>query len=368
MSTITKLLATSVASNFRTLFEFDFDYSMTSMLSPSVLSLSPSSQSQSQSQSQQQAQQPAASTSMVCSLVASATESNSDIKLHAETVTTMENFARISYTYGFATFPNDDDYRMPISVWTNCAYTIQVIEQLLSFESKPLFGRFSVKQVELLSSIVKQAALYGMTKNTESVRKNCVRLLALILPYNKTALIDEAKSIIEIDMFHLLVSLCLSMPNLYEETPKLSLVSNGGLNDFNVFKLVLQAHCVQIFLAKLKYSSFCSEDESKSVCEEFDVREHDVDSVYEFFRYLFGLTVEKNILKFTDDEKVKITKIKKIDVYVSLVKGLMPFLRCSALFFSNLTSLAPIAQISGNLTVYKHILESFINVYIDLYR
>jgi E3 ubiquitin-protein ligase UBR1 len=365
LSTITKLLATSVASNFRTLFEFDFDYSMTSMLSPSVLSLSPSSQSQSQQQAQQQ---PAASTSMVCSLVATATESNSDIKLHAETVTTMENFARISYTYGFATFPNDDDYRMPISVWTNCAYTIQVIEQLLSFESKPLFGRFSVKQVELLSSIVKQAALYGMAKNTESVRKNCVRLLALILPYNKTALIDEAKSIIEIDMFHLLVSLCLSMPNLYEETPKLSLVSNGGLNDFNVFKLVLQAHCVQIFLAKLKYSSFCGEDESKSVCEEFDVREHDVDSVYEFFRYLFGLSVEKNILKFTDEEKAKITKIKKIDVYVSLVKGLMPFLRCSALFFSNLTGLAPIAQISGNLLVYKHIFEIFINVYIDLYR
>ena len=101
-----------------------------------------------------------------------------------------ENFARASYTFGFLVYPNDEDARMPISMWKNCSYTIQVIEQLLRFENKPLFGQLTLMQIDLLANIVKQAALYGMTKNTESVRKSCVRLLDAILPY-KTVLLDS---------------------------------------------------------------------------------------------------------------------------------------------------------------------------------
>lgn len=229
-------------------------------------------------------------------------------------------------------------------------------EQLLAFESKPLFGHFSVKQLDLLSNIVKQAALYGMTKNTESVSKHCVRLLALILPYNKTALVDESRSLLEIDMFHYLVALCLAMPNLYEENhpPKLSRVPSGGLNDFNVFKLVLQAHCVQILLSKIKYANSNGDDNQPQPYEmiddetsEYVSRDHEC--VYEFFEYLLASGCEKSIFKLSEEEKSRLltTRLTKSQMYATLVRGSMPFLRCSALFFSNLTNLTPNVRIEG---------------------
>jgi hypothetical protein len=218
-------------------------------------------------------------------------------------------------------------------------------------ESKPLFGHFSLKQLDLLSNIVKQAALYGLTKNTDSVRKSCVRLLAAILPY-KTALFDS-KSILEIDAFHLLVSLSLAMPNLYDSTntphTKLNHVSNGGLNDSNIFKLVLQAHSVQIVLAKFtNYTNNTSPPGPLENENEYDDRE-DVELVKEFFRHIFSIASEKSILKcLVDEEKTRLSSIlNKNIVYSWLVKGLMPFLRCSALFFSNLTDIAPTITING---------------------
>lgn len=218
-----------------------------------------------------------------------------------------------------------------------------------------------------------------MSKNTESVRKNCVRLLALILPYNKTALVDEAKSLLEIDMFHYLVSLCLAMPNLFEEEtpPKLSRTASGGLNDFNVFKLVLQAHCVQILLSKIKYGLISDgnpasktvsmaassiEDQSIAMIDDSDQEDdqtQEVDCVYEFFEYLFMVGCEKNIFKFENEEgkaqclsAIRSSSEKKKEIYRTLVNGCMPFLRCSALFFSNLTNLTPSATRIGGKFVY----------------
>ncbi len=92
LSTITKLVADAVAVNFRSLFELD------TLLSSSLVS------------------------NTLGGLIAS-----NQMKLHAETVNIMEAYTRNAYMFGFNTLPNDDDYRMPISVWTNCAYTIQII-------------------------------------------------------------------------------------------------------------------------------------------------------------------------------------------------------------------------------------------------
>ena len=47
-------------------------------------------------------------------------------KMNSDTMNIVENFTRAAYTFGFNTLPHDDDSRMPISIWTNCAYTIQL--------------------------------------------------------------------------------------------------------------------------------------------------------------------------------------------------------------------------------------------------
>ncbi len=105
LSAITKLMADRVAMNFRTLFEFD---SLISGGGSGFLGTSPKS----------------SKTSITDSAAASSDASKG---LHNETVNIIENFTRGSYTFGYSTFPNDEDSRMPISVWTNCSYTIQVI-------------------------------------------------------------------------------------------------------------------------------------------------------------------------------------------------------------------------------------------------
>lgn len=51
-------------------------------------------------------------------------------KLISETLNIVENFTRATYTFGYNTLPNDEDSRMPISIWTNCAYTIQITGNL----------------------------------------------------------------------------------------------------------------------------------------------------------------------------------------------------------------------------------------------
>ena len=77
---------------------------------------------------------------------------------------------------------------------------------------------------------------------------------------------QETPSILDMEMFHLLVQLCLSLPVLYcedddqsEETPSAAVTSTGsnkqmmriptgGLNEQHVLQLAFTAHVVQIML------------------------------------------------------------------------------------------------------------------------
>jgi hypothetical protein len=332
LSTITKQMADKVAANFKSLFEFD-----------SLLMRYHSS------------------------------EKNKSESL--QTIDLIENFTRASYTSGFLTHPNDQDPRMPISIWLNCSYTINVIEQLLRVEDKPLFGNLTLKQTDLLSNIVKQAGIYGINKNIEAIRKYCVRLLASILSSNET---NELKSILEIDMFYLLVALCFSMPDLYADVVKekksnssTSSASFGGLNDFNIFKLVLQAHCVQILLTKIKLNSFIDEnDESLSLKEAEDDNNNDTYKsmlnsaenekyenannlllIQEFFQYVLDLVNTdlkgKNVFNLQSENILKLSTLTPKSISLTLKYALMPFLRCSTLFFSNLTGLVPSIEVTN---------------------
>ena len=262
----------------------------------------------------------------------------SELKLSEESVHLMENFAKAAFQFGFGHAPvSGDEARTQTAVWSNCAYTIQVIEQLLRVELKYLFGQFTLKQSELLSSIVKQAALYSMTKSSESARKSCVRLLAALLPY-KTVLADS-KNLMELDMFSLLVFLSLSMVNLYEQ-PKIASFSTSLLNDFNIFKLVLQAHCVQIFLCKIKRNSF-TEVEDETAPNEDELK------VLAFYEHVLKTGEEKGLFAFKTNAERNALKHNAKVLMKTLKHSLMPFLRCSALFFAHLTDIVPSSQITS---------------------
>ncbi|CAF0875440.1 unnamed protein product [Brachionus calyciflorus] len=329
LSTITKLMKDAVASNFKLLFENEYTQSL---------------------------------------LSTGSSGDSGEPNFNSETINVVENFTTASFTFGYNLLPNDESPRMPVSIWTNCAYTIQVLEQSLRFDSKNLFGSLPFKQIDLLSNIVKQAAVYGITKHTESVRKSCLQLLGTCMPY-KTAFF-ESKNLMDLDMFHTLVFLCLSMPNLYNDNPKLSSVSNGGINDLNIFKLVLIAHTVQIFLTKIKLCTFYEnltpiDSDEKPTIQEIEKSE----KIYKFYQFILDLSIEKNIIKLDDqNEKKKYLQTPKI-VYDTLKNSLMPFLRCSALFFSNLTGITTSSTITSNKDDLENnfdLLTSFLGVHDDL--
>ena len=63
------------------------------------------------------------------------------------------------------------------------------------------------------------------------------------------ASIQKYPSLADIDLFHLLVSLCFTLPILFaskDASPSLSNVPTGNLNDLYLMRLIAMAHCVQI--------------------------------------------------------------------------------------------------------------------------
>lgn len=307
LSAITKLMTDTVARNFKSLFEFE---------------------------------------SLISGISGTTATSSSSNQLNTEVITTMESFSKTSFTVGLNQQANDSEPRMPISVWSNCAYTIRATEQLLRVDSKNLFGQFSLKQADLLASIVKQSALYGITatKHNESVRKNCVRLLATLLPYKQeaaqAAFDNEPKNVLNIDLFQFLVNLCFSMPNLYDK-PNLSSVPTGGLNDFNIFKLVLQVHCFQICFIKLIKNESTPSSPSQDASESVQMLNQNETKCFEFYKYVAELIQEKKLAT-----NLKLMSRQKL--FYELKRALMPFLRCAALFFGNLTNLTPSISITSN--------------------
>ena len=62
----------------------------------------------------------------------------------------------------------------------------------------------------------------------------------------------EKLSVLDVDMFHFLTSLVMSLPSLHQDPalapPKMTLPS-GGVNDQHALHLVMAAHLVQVLLS-----------------------------------------------------------------------------------------------------------------------
>ncbi|ESO96461.1 hypothetical protein LOTGIDRAFT_115669, partial [Lottia gigantea] len=162
----------------------------------------------------------------------------------------MKKFARDVYCFGLGVEPDDENGRVPIMAWSTCAFTIQSIEQTLELEKKALFDAVPSRQSELLSSLVKYSAVCSQVMPTDTVKQHCVRLLTALIPQEKLKLKSECPSIVDLDMFHYLVILGMTLPTLYAEQQQssISTIPSGGLNDNHALHLVLTAHLVQILL------------------------------------------------------------------------------------------------------------------------
>lgn len=86
----------------------------------------------------------------------------------------------------------------------------------------------------------------------------------LVLLFSRSTL--HIPSLADIDLFHLLVSLCFTLPILFaskEVSPSLTHVPTGNLNDLYLMRLILTAHCIQILSSQgFLYESDASAQQS----------------------------------------------------------------------------------------------------------
>uniref|UniRef100_A0A2K6UKU0 E3 ubiquitin-protein ligase n=1 Tax=Saimiri boliviensis boliviensis TaxID=39432 RepID=A0A2K6UKU0_SAIBB len=235
----------------------------------------------------------------------------------------LTTFGTATYKVGLKVHPNEEDPRVPIMCWGSCAYTIQSIERILSDEDKPLFGPLPCRLDDCLRSLTRFAAAHWTVASLSVVQGHFCKLFASLVPNDGH---EDLPCILDIDMFHLLVGMVLAFPALHcQDFSGISL----GTGDLHIFHLVTMAHIIQILLTS------CTEengmDQENPSCEE----ESEVLALY------------KTLHQYTG------SALKEIPsgwhLWRSVRAGIMPFLKCSALFFHYLNGVPspPDIQVPG---------------------
>ncbi|NXI40148.1 UBR1 ligase, partial [Galbula dea] len=228
-------------------------------------------------------------------------------------------FATTIYRVGLKVAPNEADYRIPMMTWSTCAFTIQCIENLLETEGKPLFGSLQNRQHSGLKALVQFAAAQRTTSPQVLIQKHLVRLLGVLLPNFK---VEDTPSLLEVDMFHILVGAVLSFPSLYwEDSVDLQPSSvSSAYNHLYLFHLTTLAHITQIVI-----SSATESPPARS-----SANSEEAQSAQSFCREICQYTSDC----FSQD-------IPGWFVWDCVKKGILPYLRCAALFFHYLLGVSP---------------------------
>lgn len=243
----------------------------------------------------------------------------------------IRHFSRSAYTVGLDVMPHDDDSRMAVLAWNTCAYTIQVTEIQLRNEGKTLFGALSQRQTDCLRCLIRYAVVNSCLCNYTNVQSHAIRLLSAL--YHESSNKSADPCILDIDLFTVLVSVCMSLPRLYNSHERVSMSILGGpVSDHHLLRVVLTAHLVQIILAAPRDIPFdASMEEGSDVDESKEAR--DLLQVCSKLRQLAGL--ETNPL------------LRGLQLLNHIQVASLPFLRSTALFFHFLTGVPCPAELQS---------------------
>ena len=299
--------------------------------------------------------------------------------------------------------PNEDNERMPIILWTSCAYTIQSIGRFDSFEAIIDLTRSSLLrttascrfQIHLLSVIVSTKWTVAVVDEScrglrsskrqwwaeealletafwyvlgSSTLTGIERIRSLVLLLSRTTV--QNPSLADIDLFHLLVSLCFTLPILFasrEASSSLTNVATGNLNDLYLMRLITMVHCIQILTSPgfiFDTGSFiCDDETSDRQCaaprsrshilsidgdESKDCRWSQVATLGETNQQnrqehhvsspTLSIRIRWCVCSFSssssNSQLLPIEEIRE-----KLKHSLLPLLRCAALFYHNLTGM-----------------------------
>ncbi|XP_065742491.1 E3 ubiquitin-protein ligase UBR2 isoform X1 [Phocoena phocoena] len=235
----------------------------------------------------------------------------------------LTTFGTATYKVGLKVHPNEEDPRVPIMCWGSCAYTIQSIERLLNDEDKPLFSSLPCRLDDCLRSLTRFAAAHWTVASLSVVQGHFCKLFASLVPGDNHR---DLPCILDIDMFHLLVGLVLAFPALQcQDFSGISL----GTGDLHIFHLVTMAHIIQILLTS------CTEENGMDQENASGEEELAVLALYKTLHQNTGSALKEMHSGWHLLRNVR--------------AGIMPFLRCSALFFHYLNGVPspPEIQASG---------------------
>ncbi|KAI4878590.1 hypothetical protein NFI96_016707 [Prochilodus magdalenae] len=224
---------------------------------------------------------------------------------------------------GLQTAPNELCPHVPVMTWNTCAYTIQAVENMLEEQGKSLFGSLQNRQLSGLKAVVQFSAVQRLKSSQTVIQKHFTDMLAVLVPVLDA---EGTPSILEVDFFHLLVGLVLSIPALYQEESvdlQPSAVSTA-YNHLHLVHLVTMAHLVQVLLSSNDFGGVIGggeEEEAKAA-----------EALYSTIsQYTEGLS--SGVPGSMIADRVR--------------RGILPFLRCAALFFNCLTGVPPPEDLSS---------------------
>lgn len=247
----------------------------------------------------------------------------------------MRYFSRSCFTVGLGVEPNDDDKRVPVLVWKACAYTIQSAESALRTEGKPLFSGLTSRQLQCIAALTRQASVVSGIFSNKPIQRHCLRLLSALTPDAVPG--ADGPSLLELDLFSLMVKLRLVLPSmLYQESgdggSSPVLKSIVGLNspvtiDKSVFQLSLIARIVQILLCTSPDLP-SAENDDEMMDQEGPLQDEAVK-----LSFVWGK------LKHWAGAQSATPHPMPQELLGHVRTQLLPFLRCSALFFHFLTEI-----------------------------
>ncbi|XP_033001993.1 E3 ubiquitin-protein ligase UBR1 isoform X1 [Lacerta agilis] len=234
-------------------------------------------------------------------------------------------FATAIYRIGLKVAPNETDPRIPMMTWSTCAFTIQCLENLLEDEGKPLFGSLQNRQHSGLKALLQFAVAQRITLPQSLIQQHLVRLLGVLLPSLK---VEDTPSLLDVDLFHVLVGAVLSFPSLYwEDTVDLQPSSiSSACNNLYLFHLVTMAHITQIILTT---TTECLSAQAQHDSEEARAADSFCKEICRYTSGCYSQTVAGWYL------------------WDCIKKGIMPYLRCAALFFHYLLGVPPPEELSS---------------------
>ncbi|XP_071789755.1 E3 ubiquitin-protein ligase UBR2-like isoform X2 [Asterias amurensis] len=240
-------------------------------------------------------------------------------------------YSKAAYTVGLGVMPNDENERVPILSWNVCAYTIQATELLLRSKGKPLFGEMSSRQTEGLKALVRFAVVNTFYHKQNHVQKHTVRLLSVLSAEHT----HSGPSILDLDLFSLLASICLSCATVPKNDKTAGLkttITNLPIEGQHAMRATFTAHLIQILLTA----------QIQSHVDEESFMEQDGASNQQAEAMLRAYIAVRELAGITDDVKPNAWTL-----FNHVRTSCLPFLRCSAIFFRFITGVSTPSELKG---------------------